>query len=149
VLTTKAFGCGTFIALECDLVMETPQSVDGISRHFVALGVRLRRACRYRHQRGCQQFPSFRTTRQQWTRECMPIMTIQNRRKGPKKLVDLESDDCRWPLGEPRSPHFHFCGAKQLPGSPYCERHCRIAFYPPKRRIRPPLATPSRPAKAA
>ena len=77
------------------------------------------------------------------------IMTIQNRRNRPKKLIDLESDDCRWPLGEPRSPHFRFCAAHQLPGYPYCERHCRIAFHAAKPRIRPPLAVPSRPAKAA
>jgi len=68
-----------------------------------------------------------------------PIMTIQNRRNKPKKLVDLESDDCRWPLGDPRQPHFHFCGAQQRPGYPYCERHCQVAFHNPgKLRIQPP-----------
>jgi hypothetical protein len=76
-------------------------------------------------------------------------MTIQNRRNKPKMLVDLDTDECRWPLGDPRQPHFHFCGAKQLAGYPYCERHCRIAYYPPKPRIRPPLPIPSRAAKAA
>jgi len=98
---------------------------------------------------GMSSVPSSRTMRQRRPASACQIMTIQNRRNRPKKLVDLESDDCRWPLGEPRSPHFRFCAAHQLPGYPYCERHCRIAFHPAKPRIRPPLAVPSRPAKAA
>jgi GcrA cell cycle regulator len=76
-------------------------------------------------------------------------MTTQSRRNKPKTLVDLQSDDCRWPLGDPRERDFHFCGAVQLPGYPYCERHCRIAFGPAKLRIQPPLIVPSRSARAA
>ena len=30
---------------------------------------------------------------------------------------------CCWPLGEPRSPSFRFCGDPSLPGRSYCERH--------------------------
>src|SRR5262245_65191596 len=41
------------------------------------------------------------------------IMTTHSRRNRPKTLVDLESDDCRWPLGDPRQPNFHFCGSLQ------------------------------------
>ena len=98
---------------------------------------------------GMSSVHSSRTMRQRRPASACQIMTIQNRRNRPKKLIDLESDDCRWPLGEPRSPHFRFCAAHQLPGYPYCERHCRIAFHAAKPRIRPPLAVPSRPAKAA
>jgi GcrA cell cycle regulator len=51
------------------------------------------------------------------------------------KTVDtLEPYDCRWPIGDPRHPDFHFCGAPQLPGRPYCELHWRMAFLPAKAR---------------
>jgi len=76
-------------------------------------------------------------------------MTIPNRHNKPKMLVDLESHDCRWPLGDPREPDFRFCAALQLPGYPYCEHHCRIAFNPAKLRIQPPPTVPSRSATAA
>jgi hypothetical protein len=41
----------------------------------------------------------------------------------PKTLLDLERIDCRWPIGEPRQPDFHFCGAPQVAGRPYCDLH--------------------------
>lgn len=35
---------------------------------------------------------------------------------------------CQWPIGDPRSGDFHFCGAPAVPGKPYCEEHCAMAF---------------------
>ena len=52
----------------------------------------------------------------------------------PKRLLDLEPNDCRWPFGEPRSPDFHFCGERQLEGRPYCEHHWSMAFQPARPR---------------
>ena len=43
------------------------------------------------------------------------------------------SSTCCWPLGEPGTPDFHFCGAPPLSGKPYCEKHCQIAYV----RLRP------------
>lgn len=40
-----------------------------------------------------------------------------------KTLTDLEACDCRWPIGDPRDPAFHFCGAKSVLGKPYCQEH--------------------------
>ncbi len=47
-----------------------------------------------------------------------------------KTMADLQAKDCRWPLGDPREQGFHFCGAPQLAGRPYCELHWRMAFQP-------------------
>lgn len=47
-----------------------------------------------------------------------------------KRLVDLEACDCRWPIGDPQSADFHFCGYQKLHGSPYCEMHSQRAFQP-------------------
>jgi GcrA cell cycle regulator len=68
---------------------------------------------------------------------------------GPKKLLDLEKNDCRWPIGEPRHPDFHFCSAPQLAGHPYCELHRRMAFQPPRPRHQPLIPMSSATAKAA
>jgi GcrA cell cycle regulator len=61
---------------------------------------------------------------------------------GPKRLLDLEKSDCRWPIGEPRHPDFHFCGAPQLDGRPYCELHWRMAFQAARPRHQPLTPVP-------
>lgn len=54
----------------------------------------------------------------------------------PKKRVGiegLEKYQCRWPIGHPGEPDFHFCDRKQIGGISYCEIHARRAFQPPTR----------------
>ncbi len=55
-----------------------------------------------------------------------------------KSLQGLESCSCRWPVGDPQTQDFYFCGGKAVPGLPYCEHHARRAFQAPtpKRRER-------------
>lgn len=45
-----------------------------------------------------------------------------------KKLVDLDNNHCRWPMGDPRAADFGFCGLEKVPGVSYCEHHARRAF---------------------
>jgi len=54
-----------------------------------------------------------------------------------KSLQDLTENSCRWPIGDPQSSDFHFCGHKKVPGLPYCEVHSRRAFQPPQSRRKP------------
>jgi len=54
--------------------------------------------------------------------------------KKPKTVANLETNDCRWPLGDPRDADFHFCGAQQIAGRPYCELHWRMSFQPSRPR---------------
>jgi GcrA cell cycle regulator len=54
--------------------------------------------------------------------------------KTRKTIATLERNDCRWPIGDPRQPDFHFCGAPKLPDRPYCEIHWRMAFQPSRPR---------------
>ena len=35
---------------------------------------------------------------------------------------------CRWPVGDPRSPDFRFCGCTAHEGMPYCVDHARVAY---------------------
>lgn len=61
-------------------------------------------------------------------------------------LMDLREAMCRWPLGDPNSPEFRFCGVKSPSGSgPYCRQHAAIAYQPAhERRRRELLVRPSR-----
>lgn len=63
---------------------------------------------------------------------------------GKTSLLDLNDKICRWPLGHPGEPDFHFCGAAVNPGFPYCVEHCGRAYQAqlPRgtRRPPPPLA---------
>ncbi len=43
-------------------------------------------------------------------------------------LLDLNERICKWPLGHPGEPDFHFCGEKANPGFPYCVQHCGNAY---------------------
>ncbi|MDR6789371.1 GcrA cell cycle regulator [Sphingomonas sp. BE138] len=43
-------------------------------------------------------------------------------------LLDLNDKICKWPLGHPGEPDFHFCGEKVNPGFPYCVTHCGHAY---------------------
>ncbi len=35
---------------------------------------------------------------------------------------------CCWPLGEPGTREFHFCGGEPTPGKPYCAEHAALAY---------------------
>ena len=47
-------------------------------------------------------------------------------------MMELRETMCRWPVGDPSSPDFRFCGGKRNGGSdgPYCAHHARIAYQP-------------------
>lgn len=43
-------------------------------------------------------------------------------------MANLKSDQCRWPIGDPDSENFHFCGEAVFVGKPYCYEHCKCAY---------------------
>ena len=45
-------------------------------------------------------------------------------------IMDLREYMCRWPMGDPTSADFRFCGARCATGLPYCPTHSRIAYQP-------------------
>jgi len=47
-----------------------------------------------------------------------------------KTLLELNEETCHWPVGDPGSPEFFFCGGKSLAGLPYCAHHSRVAYQP-------------------
>ena len=64
--------------------------------------------------------------------------------EGKTTLLDLNDRICKWPLGHPGEPDFHFCGEKVNPGFPYCVDHCGHAYQAqlPRRDRRPPPPLP-------
>jgi GcrA cell cycle regulator len=58
-------------------------------------------------------------------------------RRQRRSLLDLKDDTCRWPVGDPRSSRFFFCGAQSLRNKPYCAEHAARAARPPWRRRHP------------
>jgi GcrA cell cycle regulator len=59
-------------------------------------------------------------------------------------LLDLNDRICKWPIGHPGEPDFHFCGEAANPGFPYCVEHCGVAYQAqlPRRDRRPPPPLP-------
>ena len=59
-------------------------------------------------------------------------------------LLDLNEKICKWPMGHPGEPDFHFCGNPANPGFPYCVEHCGVAYQAqmPRRDRRPPPPLP-------
>jgi len=43
-------------------------------------------------------------------------------------LLDLNDRICKWPIGHPDEPDFHFCGKPVLAPFPYCAEHCALAY---------------------
>jgi len=70
-----------------------------------------------------------------------PVIPVHQR----KTVGTLNANDCRWPIGDPQRPDFHFCGKPKAIDFPYCEVHARRSFVP----ARPRSERPYIPHKAA
>ena len=45
-------------------------------------------------------------------------------------LMELTERTCKWPVGDPATDDFWFCGLPTQSGKPYCEAHVGVAFQP-------------------
>lgn len=53
-----------------------------------------------------------------------------------RSLLELTEDTCHWPIGDPSSTEFFFCGGKAVASLPYCAHHSRVAYQPASERRR-------------
>src|SRR5258708_561821 len=44
--------------------------------------------------------------------------------------LELPEEPCRWPIGDPGSADFFFCGGQSITSLPYCAYHSRVAYQP-------------------
>ncbi len=51
-------------------------------------------------------------------------------------ILELRESMCKWPLGDPTSPEFRYCGSPSPIGVSYCGPHARIAYQPVQDRRR-------------
>ncbi len=105
---------------------------DGISRNAVIGKV---------HRLGLKSRPSpVKTARKTGEGEkAAPARKPRARRRTEERrvhLLDLTERMCKWPIGHPGEPDFHFCGKPSEPGLPYCAEHCAEAYQAPARRDR-------------
>ena len=57
-----------------------------------------------------------------------------------RTILELTEQTCHWPIGDPGSTDFFFCGGNTVGGLPYCAYHARLAYQPPAaRRDRRPV----------
>lgn len=51
--------------------------------------------------------------------------------QGPHvSIVELTESTCRWPIGDPGTAGFYYCGSQSKEKLPYCPYHARVAFQP-------------------
>ncbi|WP_071795562.1 GcrA family cell cycle regulator [Natronohydrobacter thiooxidans] len=60
------------------------------------------------------------------------LATVREVEKTARKLTLLELTErtCKWPIGDPATDDFWFCGLPVQAGKPYCEAHVAVAFQP-------------------
>lgn len=63
-------------------------------------------------------------------------------------VTTLSKNMCRWPMGDPSTDDFHFCGQPTSPGKSYCTYHARLAFQPTQRKAEPRREPKKLPASA-
>ena len=57
------------------------------------------------------------------------VREVEKKAKRPT-LMELTERTCKWPIGDPATDDFWFCGLAAQPGKPYCEAHVGVAFQP-------------------
>lgn len=67
-------------------------------------------------------------TRKQNRQEVKPVLAPPV--TGGATILQLSSNSCRWPLGDPGDENFRYCGAPASQSAPYCEYHARLAYQP-------------------
>ena len=62
--------------------------------------------------------------------EAMASVREVEKRARKLTLMELTERTCKWPIGDPATDDFWFCGLPSVQGKPYCEAHVGVAFQP-------------------
>ena len=57
-----------------------------------------------------------------------PVVYVEER--GTATVLTLGAHMCKWPIGDPASDEFTFCGRRAGSEGPYCVEHARVAYQP-------------------
>ncbi len=50
--------------------------------------------------------------------------------RGVATVLTLGAHMCKWPIGDPATDDFSFCGRRASDDGPYCLEHARVAYQP-------------------
>ncbi|HWE47547.1 MAG TPA: GcrA family cell cycle regulator [Caulobacteraceae bacterium] len=53
---------------------------------------------------------------------------------GTATVLTLGAHMCKWPIGDPSTDEFSFCGRVASSEGPYCIEHARVAYQPPQKK---------------
>jgi GcrA cell cycle regulator len=53
---------------------------------------------------------------------------------GTATVLTLGAHMCKWPIGDPSSDGFTFCGRRSEREGPYCTEHARVAYQPQQKK---------------
>ncbi len=62
--------------------------------------------------------------------EALAKVTEVEKKAKKISLMELTERTCKWPIGDPATEDFWFCGLPVQSGKPYCEAHVGVAFQP-------------------
>jgi GcrA cell cycle regulator len=57
------------------------------------------------------------------------LPAYRDEQPGSATVLTLGAHMCKWPIGDPSSDGFTFCGRRSSDG-PYCVEHARVAYQP-------------------
>lgn len=63
-----------------------------------------------------------------------PVKLVETVTGDNISIFDLTEYTCRWPVGDPSTNDFHFCGSRNDGSGPYCESHAEVAYQPTLKR---------------
>ena len=58
-----------------------------------------------------------------------PLPAFRHEEPGSATVLTLGAHMCKWPIGDPSTDGFTFCGRRSSEG-PYCVEHARVAYQP-------------------
>ena len=64
----------------------------------------------------------------------VPVVYVEE--PGSATVLTLGAHMCKWPIGDPSSDGFSFCGRRTGAEGPYCVEHARVAYQPQQPRKR-------------
>ena len=65
-----------------------------------------------------------------WAKSQPALVEVPGASANARSLFELQQCQCRWPVGDPGSEDFGFCGNMRIAGLPYCTAHAQIAYRP-------------------
>jgi GcrA cell cycle regulator len=67
-----------------------------------------------------------------------PVFYVEE--PGSATVLTLGAHMCKWPIGDPATDGFSFCGRRTDAEGPYCIQHARVAYQPQQPRKRSPAS---------